>query len=69
MVAERPFTAADDPGILQLAQPDAREMLDLSLLTKPGPFSLRSLDFGRFWGIREHGRLVAMAGERMAQPG
>jgi predicted GNAT family acetyltransferase len=44
-------------------------MLDLATLTQPGPFTLRALDLGRFWGIRQDGRLVAMAGMRMAVPG
>lgn len=48
---------------------DASEMLDLALSTKPGPFAKRTHELGQFWGIRESGRLVAMAGERMRQTG
>jgi predicted GNAT family acetyltransferase len=44
-------------------------MLELATLTKPGPFTLRAQALGTFWGIRLDGRLVAMAGQRMHQPG
>ena len=44
---------------------DVAEMLALVELTQPGPFRMRTIELGRFVGIREHGRLVAMAGERM----
>lgn len=41
----------------------------LASLTKPGPFTLEAPSLGDFWGIRIDGRLAAMAGERMRQPG
>jgi predicted GNAT family acetyltransferase len=41
------------------------EMLDLVELTKPGPFFKRTPELGSYLGIREAGRLVAMAGERL----
>ena len=44
---------------------DVPEMLALVELTHPGPFRTRTIELGRYIGIREHGRLVAMAGERM----
>jgi predicted GNAT family acetyltransferase len=44
-------------------------MLALATLAKPGPFTIKSLALGNFWGIRIGGRLVAMAGERLKQPG
>jgi predicted GNAT family acetyltransferase len=31
-------------------------------LTRPGPFRRRTVELGAFLGIRERGRLVAMAG-------
>src|SRR6202035_1729088 len=40
-------------------------MVELTVLTKPGPFTLRSHELGTFLGIRIDGQLVAMAGERM----
>jgi ribosomal protein S18 acetylase RimI-like enzyme len=52
-----------------LGDADAPEMLALALLTKPGPFQARTHRLGRFIGVREDGRLIAMAGERLAVPG
>lgn len=69
MVGGRRLHQATDERIEQLSQADAAAMLDLATLTKPGPFSLRALELGDFWGVKMNGRLVAMAGERMKQPG
>ncbi|ESZ68007.1 GNAT family acetyltransferase [Mesorhizobium sp. L103C119B0] len=55
--------------VQQLTQDDAAEMLALASLTKPGPFTLKALSLGEFWGVKIDGRLAAMAGERMKQPG
>ena len=44
---------------------DAREMVELATLTKPGPFGLRTHELGTYVGIRCEGKLVAMAGERL----
>jgi hypothetical protein len=38
-------------------------------LTRPGPFSTRTHELGRFLGVRREGRLIAMAGERMQPTG
>jgi len=43
---------------------DVAEILALIELTKPGPFRSRTIELGTYIGIREGGRLVAMAGER-----
>jgi predicted GNAT family acetyltransferase len=55
------------PGlhIVTLGAGDVPEMLALTELTKPGPFSARTHELGTFLGIRVDGKLVAMAGERM----
>jgi predicted GNAT family acetyltransferase len=60
-----------EPGdhIERLTEADASEMLALATLTKPGPFEARTHQLGGFWGIRENGKLVAMAGERMKLDG
>lgn len=47
-----------------LGDDDAEEMLALATLTRPGPFRIRTHTLGRFLGVRENGKLVAMAGER-----
>lgn len=52
-------------AIEPLSDADAAEMLALALLTKPGPFRNKTHLLGRFIGIRDGGRLVAMAGERL----
>lgn len=69
MLAPARLEQVTDERIKPLTQNDAAEMLSLATLTRPGPFSLRSQSLGRFWGIKIGGRLAAMAGERMKQPG
>ncbi|PZV34831.1 GNAT family N-acetyltransferase [Mesorhizobium kowhaii] len=69
MVAEAPLQTVSDQRVQRLTQDDAAEMLALVSLTKPGPFTLGALSLGDFWGVKVEGRLVAMAGERMKQPG
>jgi ribosomal protein S18 acetylase RimI-like enzyme len=58
-----------DPGIQPLGEADVPEMLELTALTDPGPFRARTIELGGFLGIRENGRLAAMAGQRLAIPG
>lgn len=55
--------------VLELGPSDIPEMLELTALTKPGPFRERTAELGSYFGIRINGRLVAMAGERMKLPG
>jgi predicted GNAT family acetyltransferase len=61
-IAEAP---AGDVDIVTLGAEDVSDMMELTALTKPGPFSLRTHELGTFLGIRIDGQLVAMAGERM----
>jgi predicted GNAT family acetyltransferase len=44
-------------------------MLALASVTQPGPFGPRTIELGRYIGIRRQGTLVAMAGERMRLDG
>lgn len=53
-------------GIQALGPADAPDMVALAELTRPGPFRARTLEMGSFFGIREDGALLAMAGERFA---
>ena len=56
--------------IVPLTQSDARQMLALAALTKPGPFFARTHQLGAFVGVKDrHGKLLAMAGERMKPTG
>ena len=48
-----------------LTSNDADEMLALAELTQPGPFGKRTGELGLYLGIRDAGKLVAMAGERL----
>jgi predicted GNAT family acetyltransferase len=61
-------TAISGVAIATLGGADVPDMLALTELTKPGPFSARTHELGTFLGIRIDGKLVAMAGERM-KPG
>src|SRR5262249_41634588 len=52
-----------------LTDDDLPAMLDLAAVARPGPFGRRTPELGTYIGIREGGRLLAMAGERMRVPG
>jgi predicted GNAT family acetyltransferase len=54
---------------IELGEADVPEMVELATLTKPGPFDTRTRETGTYLGIREGGKLVAMAGERLKLPG
>jgi predicted GNAT family acetyltransferase len=74
MVAAAPLIAPDEhewpvaPPVA-LGTVDVPEMIALVERTNPGPFSSRTIELGRYVGIRDGGALVAMAGERMRLPG
>ena len=51
--------------IVTLGVDDVPDMMALTELTKPGPFTPRTHELGTFLGIRIEGQLVAMTGERM----
>lgn len=51
--------------VVPLSTADVGDMLALVELTHPGPFRERTIELGAFVGVREGGRLLAMAGERM----
>lgn len=59
----------DDLALLELGAPDVPEMLALAEATHPGPFLSRTVELGGYLGVRDGGRLVAMAGERLRVPG
>lgn len=71
LVAAVPLAAEPGDGerVVDLGPRDAADMVALAALTEPGPFLAGTHRMGRFLGIREDGRLVAMAGERMRPPG
>jgi ribosomal protein S18 acetylase RimI-like enzyme len=71
MVCENGAAARQDPAfeILDLGSEDSAEMIDLTSLTKPGPFGKRTHELGNYVGIRQNGKLVAMSGQRLQVPG
>lgn len=71
MVAEGPPPPPreGEPAILALGEEDAAEMAALADHAKPGPWGPATHRYGPFFGIRENGRLLAMAGQRILVPG
>ena len=66
MVCEIPMPEADEaPEAVRLGPEHAPQALELAALTRPGPFGLRTIELGEYFGCFEGERLVAMAGERM----
>jgi ribosomal protein S18 acetylase RimI-like enzyme len=63
------YTAQPEASIMPLGVTDSPEMLALASMTEPGPFGPRTIELGRYIGIRRQGALVAMAGERMRLDG
>jgi ribosomal protein S18 acetylase RimI-like enzyme len=64
------MTGVDDPEAVVLTESDVPEILELVERAKPGPFRKRTIELGRYLGLRDgDGRLIAMAGERFHVPG
>ncbi len=53
------------PDAIPLTTEHAKQALELATLTRPGPFDLRTIELGEYFGFFDGLRLVAMAGERM----
>jgi ribosomal protein S18 acetylase RimI-like enzyme len=65
MVLSRPIAGSEATEMMPLTFEDVPAMQELVALTEPGPFAARTIEFGGYIGIRDGGRLVAMAGERL----
>ncbi len=66
MICTEPFFVEKNGlDIRKLSDEHIPEMLELTALTKPGPFLQRTIDFGNYHGVFENNRLVSMAGERL----
>jgi ribosomal protein S18 acetylase RimI-like enzyme len=65
----RKLHSAEGIELRQLTAADAPPMVALAELTEPGPFRLRTIELGNFYGIFHDGTLVAMSGKRMHLPG
>ncbi len=69
MIAENVAAAPIPFAFAPLGEDEAAEMRALATLTAPGPFAARTHRLGGFVGVKQGGRLVAMAGERMKPTG
>jgi predicted GNAT family acetyltransferase len=69
MIADGDETSAAAGDVVELGAMDVADMLALADAAKPGPFDHRTVEMGRYVGVRRDGRLVAMAGERLRLPG
>lgn len=61
--------AETDNEAVRLGHADVPEVLELIARTRPGPFLPRTIELGDYFGIRRHGALIAMAGERLHPAG
>ena len=68
-VIEAPTHSNGKHELVELGLCDSPEMIELTHLTKPGPFGRRTHELGTYLGIRNGNKLVAMAGERLKVPG
>ena len=62
-------SCAGSVPIDELGVKDIPDTLALVEATHPGPFGARTIELGQYIGVRRHGMLVAMAGERMRLDG
>jgi GNAT superfamily N-acetyltransferase len=56
---------AADSRVVRLGAEHVPAMMELFAIAKPGPFAMRAMEIGEWYGVFEEGRLVALAGERM----
>jgi ribosomal protein S18 acetylase RimI-like enzyme len=61
--------ASETVKLVPLTPAHAAEMVQLAALTKPGPFDMRTIEFGHYYGVFDAGMLVAMTGQRLHVPG
>tara|TARA_R110002167_G_scaffold32289_13_gene105068 strand:+ start:206 stop:907 length:702 start_codon:yes stop_codon:yes gene_type:complete len=55
--------------LVQLGEHHIDQMIALTQLTKPGPFTKRTIEFGGYYGVFDGDKLVAMGGERLHMDG
>ena len=59
------FTTKNSSLIVPLSEEHVPQMMELTALTRPGPFLQQTIRFKNYFGIFIEGRLAAMAGQRM----
>lgn len=68
MIYEEPvsaFVSKSSGKIQALTEEHIPQMLELTAMTRPGPFFQNTILFGNYFGIFEDGQLAAMCGQRM----
>jgi len=66
MVWDGPILATDEaPDAIALSAAHAVQAVELATLTNPGPFGIRTIELGEYFGYFDGPQLIAMAGERM----
>lgn len=70
MISDAPIPPLPDPPEMQLlGEAEKEDMINLVQRVQPGYFAPDTYQLGNYFGIRENGLLVAMAGERMRVSG
>ncbi len=69
MVCDEPVEMPDGEPVAELSAADRVEVLELTALVYPHYFRERTMEMGRYFGIRQGGRLAAMIGERLGTAG
>ena len=59
------FTTKNSPLVVPLSDEHIPQMIELTSLTRPGPFLQQTIRFKNYFGIFIEGRLAAMTGQRM----
>ena len=59
------FTTTNSQLIVPLSEEHVPQMIELTALTRPGPFLQQTIRFKNYFGIFIEGRLAAMTGQRM----
>jgi ribosomal protein S18 acetylase RimI-like enzyme len=65
MICTAPLPVPDGPAVIELSAAQRADVLALTALVYPHYFRPRTLELGRYFGIYQDGRLVAMIGERL----
>jgi GNAT superfamily N-acetyltransferase len=70
MVWDAPMPPGDEaPDAVPLGAEHAERALELATMMRPGPFGLRTIELGDYFGYFDGERLMAMAGERTCAAG
>ncbi len=69
MVCDAPLPLPDGAPVQPLGEAHREEVLALTALVYPHYFRPRTMELGRYFGLRREGRLAAMIGERLGCDG